>query len=451
MKLRDKMMLLGSIPLIIVIGLISLMFIVQSNTLAKNEIDRLRSVMLAEKKSALKNHMALAQSAISTSYIQALNGNYTSQLNIAAIIRNIQYGEDGYFYIYDLGGKNIVHPKQPYRMGKNWINLQDRDGNYVIKDIINTATSGTGFSTYIWEKPSSKKLTKKISYNIELVGLDWVVGTGLYVNDVTAQTNMIRDNVKNSIANGLLLTFSLAIISIIVIYIFTFTLNTRELGLADRRLLALNERILTTQEEERSRVSKELHDGVSQLITATRFDIEHASKKLKIMNLDLGDTPILNSVLEKLLAVGTEIRRISHDLRPRELDELGLYAAMEANLVEVKRRTSITYDFQYSKNDEHFPTPISNTIFRIFQEAITNIEKHAKANYVLIELHTNDKIIIMKITDDGSGFDVNSDDKSGDGIGLYNMHQRIESHQGQLKIKSSEYGTILKVTIPLHY
>ncbi|NRA86698.1 MAG: cache domain-containing protein [Rhizobiales bacterium] len=449
MKLRHKMMLLGTIPLIIVIALLSLMFIVQSSTLANDEIKRLRGVMLAEKKSALKNHMALAQSAIGASYIQALNGNYTSQLNIATILRNIKYGEDGYFYVYDLKGKNIVHPKQPYRMGINWINLQDRDGNYVIKDIIETATNGSGFSSYIWEKPSTQQLTEKISYNVELEGLDWVIGTGLYVNDVNAQTNLIRDNVKSSIANAILLTSFLTIVSIIVIYILTFTLNIRELGLADRRLLNLNERILNTQEEERSRVSRELHDGVSQLVTATRFDIEHAIKKLKVMNANLLETPILDSVLKRLLDIGGEIRRISHDLRPRVLDELGLYPAIEASLVELNRRSSIIHDFQFSEGSHDFPTSISNTIFRVFQEATNNIEKHANAKYVLVELTNDGKNIMMRLTDDGVGFDTETDYEERDGIGIYNMRQRIESHQGHLKIKSSEHGTVIKITIPL--
>ena len=152
--------------------------------------------------------------------------------------------------------------------------------------------------------------------------------------------------------------------------------------------------------------------------------------------------------MDKLKGVGGEIRRISHDLRPRDLDELGLFAAIEASLVELNRRSTIVYDFEFSGLASVLSTPITNTLFRVFQEATTNIEKHAKAHYVLIELQVNDKSAHMKLSDDGVGFDVISAQNNQAGIGIYNMRQRIESHDGEMEIGSSENGTILDILIP---
>ncbi len=449
MKLSHKMMLLGTIPLIIVIILISLMFIAQTRSLANNEIKIIEQTLLAEKKNTLKSYIALALTAIENDYKKAKNGDKNALDNIAQTLTLLQYDdEDGYFYVYDLKGVNIAHAKQPFRIGESWIDLQDPKGNYVIKDIIAAATSGGGFTQYIWEKPSTQKLANKISYNIELKGLGWVFGTGLYVDDVTEKTEEIRANVQQSIANSLLLTSLITIISIVVIYIFTFSLNTRELGLADKRMLKLNERVLTMQEEERSRVSRELHDGVSQLITATRFDIEHARKMLKMGYAREFDGSSLDSALDKLKGVGSEIRRISHDLRPRDLDELGLFAAIEDSLSELNRRGGAIYDFEFSNYNIINSESISNSLFRIFQEAATNIEKHAKADYVSIDLQVDKRTINMKISDDGVGFNVEKHEKINIGIGLHNIRQRVEALNGRIEIQSSKYGTTTKIIIP---
>lgn len=449
MNLRLKMMLLGTIPLIIVIALISLMFIVQTRSLAANEIALIEKTLIDEKKNALKNHISLALAAIKADYEKALAGDNTALAQIAQTLSSMEYGDNGYFYVYDIHGINIAHAKQPYRIGKNWIDLEDVEGNFVIRDLINAALNGGGFTHYIWERPSTQKPAPKISYNVELKGLNWVFGTGLYIDDITEKTMSIRADVKNSIDNGLLLTGLLAIISTVVIYFFTFTLNTRELGLADKRLQKLNERILTAQEEERSRVSKELHDGVSQLITATRFDIEHARKKLKMSRVDEKNISSLDGALSKLRGIGGEIRRISHDLRPRDLDELGLFAAIEASLAELNHRGEIIFEFEYKGDAERLPTPISNTLFRVFQEATTNIIKHAKARYVWIALEVDAKTVILTLSDDGVGFNADASQREFEGIGIYNMRQRIESHYGRLDISSSKSGTILNMNIPM--
>ncbi|PCI86072.1 MAG: hypothetical protein COB24_10830 [Hyphomicrobiales bacterium] len=452
MNLKYKMMLLGTIPLIIVIMLISLMFILQTRSLAANEIQLIEQTLLDEKKATIKSHTTLALAAIKPDYEKALKGDKTALANIAKTLSQMQYGDNGYFYLYHIDGTNIAHVKQPFRIGKNWMSLEDIEGNFVIRDLIKAGQNGGGFTQYIWERPSTGQPAPKISYNVELKGLDWVFGTGLYTDDLNEKTSEIRANVQQSIENSLLLTAFATIISVVIIYIFTFTLNTRELTRADQRLLELNERILTTQEEERSRVSKELHDGVSQLITATRFDIEHARKKLSMSYENHVDIKSLDEslggALDKLKGVGGEIRRISHDLRPRDLDELGLFAAIEASLVELNRRSTIIYDFKFSGQGSMLTTPISNTLFRVFQEATTNIEKHAKAQYVLIELAVNDKFVHMKLSDDGIGFDVITTKNKHGGIGIYNMRQRIESHHGKMEINSSETGTILDILIP---
>ena len=107
MNLRLKMMLLGTIPLIIVIGLISLMFFVQTRSLAANEIALIEQTLIDEKKSALKSHISLALAAIKLDYEQALTGDKTALKRIAETLTSMEYGDNGYFYVYVIYGTSF--------------------------------------------------------------------------------------------------------------------------------------------------------------------------------------------------------------------------------------------------------------------------------------------------------------------------------------------------------
>ena len=127
MSLRYKMMLLGTIPLIIVIMLISLMFILQTRSLAANEIELIEQTLLDEKKATIKSHTTLALAAIKPDYEKALNGDELAKSKIAQTLSQMQYGDNGYFYLYHIDGTSIAMLNNRFGLAKtgcHWLTLK---------------------------------------------------------------------------------------------------------------------------------------------------------------------------------------------------------------------------------------------------------------------------------------------------------------------------------------
>ena len=182
------------------------------------------------------------------------------------------YGEDGYFFVYDQHGTNLVHPRLPELVGKNWWNLQDPNGDFVIRNLLKVAKAGGGFHNYVWNKPSTGELAPKIGHAIFLKEWGWMIGTGLYTDDVEAEISAMRTSLGSSIDRTKTVLLALTIAGILLATIFTMMIRLSEQRFADQRLKELTNRIVEVQEDERKRVSTELHDGISQLLVSARYD-----------------------------------------------------------------------------------------------------------------------------------------------------------------------------------
>ena len=108
--------------------------------------------MLAAKKSELLNYLRLAQTSIRHIYEGATPDDLVAKRRVKEVLNALTYGPDGYFFVYDYEGNNLVHPKQPHRVGNNWLDLKDPFGNFVIQNLIKRAKEGGGYHRYYWEK-----------------------------------------------------------------------------------------------------------------------------------------------------------------------------------------------------------------------------------------------------------------------------------------------------------
>ncbi|MEH6711958.1 MAG: ATP-binding protein [Paraglaciecola polaris] len=144
-----------------------------------------------------------------------------------------------------------------------------------------------------------------------------------------------------------------------------------------------------------------------------------------------------------------EIRRISHHLHPRILDELGLSAAMDALAVEFSEQTGIAVNVTKPAVRKLVQDSISTTLYRVVQESLINVQKHAHATEVNIDMSIKDKWLTLSISDNGRGFDSQLNDKADEyGIGLRNLAERVEYHLGEFSVQSSSSGTLIKARIP---
>jgi two-component system NarL family sensor kinase len=219
---------------------------------------------------------------------------------------------------------------------------------------------------------------------------------------------------------------------------------------ADAKLKVLAQRVVRSQEEERARLSRDLHDGISQWLVSIKLQIEAG-----IAKLDNGpqQTAAARATFERtagqLNDVLGEVRRISHDLRPAILDDLGLAAALAHLTREWLEHAGIPIEFRHSGNTDGMPAVANTVLFRIAQEALTNIARHSQATQIEVLLQGDAQAITLTVHDNGVGFDVDQiDDNPKHGIGLRNMVERLEAVGGNLNVSSSAAGTTVLATIP---
>lgn len=219
----------------------------------------------------------------------------------------------------------------------------------------------------------------------------------------------------------------------------------QELRASSQQLRKLAARLLSVREEERTRIAREVHDELGQALTAVKMDLSWLAGRLSP-----GNGPLLGRIRSTLqLADSTiqSVRRISTELRPSVLD-LGLAAALEWQAQEFQARTGIRCKLRLSAQ-EAVAADVSTTLFRIFQEALTNIARHAGATQAEVVLKKQPDGLVLLIRDNGRGFDPANSSPS-KSLGLLGMRERAATLGGQVDISSAPgKGTRVTARIPL--
>ncbi|ENT34421.1 cache domain-containing protein [Brucella suis] len=446
MTLRYQIVALAIIPLIVAILTITAFITWQSANLVQSSIATFEKNMLKAKETELLNLTNLALSAIQKVYEEAGPNDEDAMEKVRAILTSLDYGRDGYFFVYDYNGNNVVHPRQLFRPGHNWLNLTDPDGDRVIANLIAKAKEGGGLHRYKWEKPSSHEMADKLSFAVGLDKWKWMLGTGVYLDDVYAQTAAANADFRANIRTTFLIVSLIAVPAVMLVFATCMLLNLRERRMADTKLKELAQRIIDTQEEERARLARELHDGISQNLVGVRYAIDLASRQVRTGS---GGAPqAIEKASDALNRAIKEVRRLSHDLRPRILDDLGLTVALKALCEHFCERTGIETRFKADSLQETIKPEPSTALYRVVQEALTNVERHSGATRVDIRLKGAHGKVTMTIADNGNGFAVRGLKDPLSGLGLRNMQERMAHFGGVLLVETSADGTQLTARLP---
>lgn len=216
-----------------------------------------------------------------------------------------------------------------------------------------------------------------------------------------------------------------------------------EVTAARQELRNLSAKLVTTQENERKNLSRELHDAVGQSLSAVQFELHDLAVVLKPQQEQLrGRVDRIRELVESSLAM---IRNMARLLRPALLDDLGLGAALEAQAREISRSTGVPIEVQTSGLSAELPDEHKTCVFRVVQEALNNVCRHANADSVGITLETSATWVLVTIQDDGRGF------RPGQmkGLGLVGMQERVESLGGTLTVSSGPgKGTRIEARLP---
>ncbi|RXJ02293.1 histidine kinase [Anaerobacillus alkaliphilus] len=207
-------------------------------------------------------------------------------------------------------------------------------------------------------------------------------------------------------------------------------------------------KIIEAQEEERKRVSREIHDGPAQMMANVLLRSELVERIYREKGIDdaLKEIRDLRGMVKNSLS---EVRRIIYDLRPMALDDLGLIPTLAKYLKNFQEHTGMAVSFKTIGKEERLPAALEIAIFRFVQEAVQNAHKHAKPKQVQVKMEIKATKVIVIIKDDGKGFD-QSEKKEG-AFGLLGMKERVNMLKGEMTIDSKiNRGTLIILAVPIH-
>ena len=456
MRLRLKILLLAILPLVASLLLIAVAVRQQERALLEREHAAVQRAYMDARRDELRHYVELAVSTLQPLYERS-NGGPPADVErdkreALRLLSSLDYGEDGYFFVYDLRGKVLMHSRQPELLGRDLWNLRDPQGRPTIQQLIGQAKAGGGYVDYLWRKPSSGEIAPKLGYVVAMERWDWMLGTGLYLDGIRATLEQLDHEAQANIARTMWWIAAIAVFGVALISLCAVALNLSEHRQAEVKLRALAHQVVRSQEEERAHLSRDLHDGVSQTLVSTKLLMESAQQA--------GSTALLPRALERLNDSLTEVRRLSHRLRPALLDTLGLPAALEHLAREFDEAGAVPVAMGVLGAPRELPELLNTVLFRVAQEALTNVAKHAGAARVemSLEFQPGDGRgepggVLLRVLDDGAGFDAAAAEGEGadphHGIGLRNMRERMASVGGALDLQSSPgHGTQIEATVP---
>jgi len=220
--------------------------------------------------------------------------------------------------------------------------------------------------------------------------------------------------------------------------------SQHELQQSRTDLRALAGQLLTAQEADRRRISRDLHDDINQRLAMLSMDLRRIEKDPSKDPEPLRDG--IRRVSDGLAAVSDDVRRF----HPSILDDLGLLKAVRRLGNEFSDRTGIQCSYVYKDPVGILPPDVTICIYRVVQECLSNISRHAQASQVEVELMCEDDVVSLSVRDDGVGFDTSHGDLTSGHLGLLSMKERVRMAKGTLDVESAPlHGTQIRVEIPL--
>ena len=451
MQLRFKLVLLSALPIVVALVLMATTMQQQTLKLAHEEQALVQAAFMHSKEAELRHYVELAHSTVLRIAEQPGEVGPRKEQALATLIR-MQYGQNGYFFAYDQHGKLLMDPKSLPMQGVDFCDPDDPVGADSANRILSTARRGGGVVRYNWHKPSSQSVVPKLGYVMTIPGWDWVIGTGIYLDDVQGALQAIEASARANIEATRKRLYGIAALCVVLIGLGGLALNLKDHRVSSDKLRRLARRVVHSQEEERLRVARELHDGVVQVLASSKFLLETAQLQLADPAVTVAAAPrqALDQGLLRLGGALVEIRRVSHGLRPALLDDLGLAPALALLVEQMNEQSGGGIRFECEEAPVALPLEHGTALFRIAQEALHNVRTHAQASEVIVVLHGDRDAVNLQVLDNGKGFDtqrVFADGKRG--IGLRNMRERAAGLGGQLTITSGRGGTRIYASLPL--
>lgn len=417
----------------------------QAKKLVLEQSIAVENMIRQSKEKELQNYIKLARTAVEPFYQWDNVSRLQAQKQVADMISRMTYGKDGYFFLSRQDGGALQNPLLDELENIQKFSRYGQEANLLLETFPETEILSEKPYQYNWDNPSTGEQAEKIGQSFSLANWNWIIGSGLYTDDIKAQIGTIQKQLTETTERTKWVLTLLAIGAISLTALLLAFVRFSEQKFADKKLKELATEIVDAQENERKRVSTELHDGISQLLVSANYSLDIASAKTK---KNSGAQKSIDQSIQTISNAITEVRRISIALRPSILDDVGLAAALKSIGTDFETQTGI----KTKVSAEHIGNVLDDrektSVFRVAQEALANIAKHSNATDVKVRLMKRDGEVTLQITDNGDGTEPKSNNRVFSGMGLRNMQERIESHDGIFQIKFVKgFGVTVKVIL----
>lgn len=448
LTIRMRTVALSAAFMLVVFVLVTWAVSYQMVSHSRQDRQQVQAVYVASKEKELRHYVELGHATL-TRIAHGSGEEADLQQQALAALSRMHFGNDGYFFVYDRLGNVLLNPGSMGIDGVDFCDPADAGSDQAML-LINKARAGGGIVRYNWIKPSSRTEAPKMSYVRTADQWGWILGAGLYMDDIERELAAFDANAARTLRDTQIRISAFALGSIMLISLAGLALNLHNSRISGEKLRRLARRVVSSQEEERARVARELHDGVVQVLVSSKYLLETAQVHLEQdQELDGKQGPKQDSnqdppparrhAPQELLAQGLgrlqealiEIRRVSHGLHPALLSDLGLAAALRMLVEQLRPQCPVDLRFTEQGPIPSLSEGQATALFRVAQEALNNALTHAHAGWVQITLTGTDRHVELTIEDNGRGFDLKKvrADRQG-GIGLRNMRERIESLEG---------------------
>lgn len=425
---KTKILTLVIVPLVLVSTAITIASTLLIQNYGESNILSVSHYLREARIKELDNYTTLALSSIRHLEKSRVIDRNKQKKSAKQILKNLEFGGDGYFFVYDYKGKNIAHPKKPHLEGRHLLDLKDVNGVKIIEELIHAAKKDGGVVSYRWDKPSVGEKVEKLGYAKGINEWQWMVGTGIYADDIVKAESDLRDNLSTNLKNSLILLPAVAVIVLLGTLIVAGRYTFIEGKIADENIKTASSRYKNIQEDVKNEFFDQLHASIIQPIENT---------------IDKIGTGNLTDIERELITIFKNASNLSQTLRPEIIDEDGLFPAIKQIIAQCQDSSSLHISYEMPETTSVIPDNIEIKVYRVIQELLAYARDYSGSKSISLKIRLSDKSLSLIYQDDGEGVEPEANKFAG-------VYDQVESANGQIsKYSTPNIGTMIRVAIPI--
>lgn len=440
---RSRTLRLVLVPLVLTSVMYIVLALVLMNQFSQESAAISRSQMVLNREIELANYTQLGLTAAEFMREAARTGAQDPREAVKGLFRAMEFGEDGYFFVYDYDGTNLAHPRLPKIENTSLWNMQDPNGVYVIRELIAAAKNDGGLVDYIWDKPSAGRVVDKIGYADGIQDWGWMVGTGLYIDDIDRAEGAMLARLDERRNQAVLYLAGLGIVMTVLIGLIVGRRGFMQGQVADSELGSLSRELSKDRDAIKASIAGDMMATLAPVAARARDAIIGARNALG------AQANVLDEALAAAEQLDSDIDAMAQNLRPVITSPEGFLSSIRHLLSLAEHRSGIRTTVQSDGRLAALDGPTLTELFKQIEELVHNAERHAQAQEITVRIRQHRSDLTVEVRDDGTGFEVQKATAGEHGSGIARLREQVRAIGGELQMLSvPSRGTVGRISLP---